>query len=174
MPVMLLDQLTSLDEVVDEDDSPLEKIDSDDVFNHKELAQFDRFSMKTLKERDERYTDLLFCYYEYIHKMLKRNLIRQTVFLCISILILVLSPIQFGVVLYFGMNSANIVPILASAAEVIGVMIVFPKIIAEYLFNANETTSMNNIVSTIQQYDISVRSGIRHTVETSKSKTKNE
>lgn len=78
---------------------------------------------------------------------------------------LIASPLQFLICLCVFGNSENLVPLLASLIEVISSLLVFPKIIAEYLFNTNETTSINDIVAAIQEYDLAIRSGIRHTVE---------
>jgi len=159
-------------EVADLSPTDITPVTNDQVFNREELSKFDRWNIDSLKARDEIYSSILTCYQQYADTILTRNPWRQTIFFWISIAILVFSPTQFFICLYYLWDSENIVPLIASSVEVLGSLLVFPKIIAEYLFNTNETTSINNIVAAIQNYDISIRSGIRHTVENHQDQTK--
>lgn len=138
---------------------------TDQSFNQVELGNFDRLSIESLKKRDQSYSAILTNYQEYVSSILSANPKRQTVFFIVSIVFLIASPLQFLICLCVFGNSENLVPLLASLIEVISSLLVFPKIIAEYLFNTNETTSINDIVAAIQEYDLAIRSGIRHTVE---------
>ena len=158
-------------EVADLSPTDITPVTNDQVFNREELSKFDRWNIDSLKARDEIYSSILTCYQQYADTILTRNPWRQTIFFWISIAILVFSPTQFFICLYYLWDSENIVPLIASSVEVLGSLLVFPKIIAEYLFNTNET-SINNIVAAIQNYDISIRSGIRHTVENHQDQTK--
>lgn len=151
---------------------PPEPINSDDVFNvssQRALSEFDIWSLDELRGRDQVYSSLLTSYQSYTEETLAKNPGRQQWFFKIALSVLVISPIQFVVCLVFCLfnmkNISIIAPLLASSVEVFGALMFLPKIIAEYLFNTNETTSINNIISAIQNYDISIRSGIRHTVE---------
>lgn len=162
------------DQVTDLDLRDITPVTSDKFFNHEELSKFDRWNIDSLKARDEIYSSILKCYQEYAKTILTENPARQVLFFNISISLLILSPLQFLLCLYFLRNSENVVPLIASSIEVLGALLVFPKIIAEYLFNTNETTSINNIVAAIQNYDISIRSGIRHTVENHSDQNKDQ
>ena len=146
---------------------PIIPVEDDQFFDQTALSKFDRWSVDALKSRDEAYSSLLTCYKEYAEAVLKQNPERQETFFELSLFILIISPIQFIICLYFLWDSPNAVPLIASAVELLGAILVFPKIIAEYLFNTNETTSINSIVEAIQKYDIEIRRGIRHTVEAS-------
>ena len=154
-----------------EDVSP---VPDDDLFNQREFARFDRQSMETLQNRDNIYTKILSCYNNYVSTVLNKNSRYQSWFFAISIAILVLTPIQFIVVLIIFGKSGDLIPILTSGLETISALLIFPKIIAEYLFNTDETTNINGIVSTIQNYDLNIRSGIRHTVENGTSEKSND
>lgn len=147
---------------------------NDQVFNREELGKFDRWNIDSLKARDEVYSMILNRYQQYADTILTKNPGRQAIFFRVSMGLLILSPLQFFACLYFLRNSENIVPLIASSVEVLGALLVFPKIIAKYLFNTNETTSINNIVAAIQNYDISIRSGIRHTVENHSDQNKGQ
>lgn len=137
-------------------------IQSDEDFN-KKFKDFETSNLGRLNERDEKYTEILNLYYKYISTILDKNISRQKWFFWLSIIILVASPIQFVVFLW--LKSESMVAIVASVTEVIGALLTFPKIIAEYLFNTNESTNVNDVVTTIQNYDIEVRNGVRHTAE---------
>ena len=143
----------------------LVSVQSDKEFNIKDLEEFDCYSMEALRNRDNSYSKILDCYYQYTGKILKSNPKRQKWFFWVSLFILIASPIQLCVFLWIFRNSDNFIAIAASAVEAVGALMVFPKIIAEYLFNTDEITSINHVVSSIQQYDISLREGIRHTAE---------
>lgn len=147
-------------------ESPLVPVKTESDFNEikADLIKFDRESLETLKRRDKQYSDILNCYYIYVKKVLEKNPARQTMFFWVSLAILVLSPIQFIFLLWNG-NTENLAVLLASAVEMVSALIIFPKIIAEYLFNTNETTNINDVATAIQNYDVAVRKGIRHTVE---------
>lgn len=139
--------------------------------NKAELNKFDRQSLEIQKNRDNTYADILSCYYTYIKTILEKNPGRQNCFFWVSLGILIISPIQFivlaGVLIYLNkLDSWQI--LLTSAGEMISAMIIFPKIIAEYLFNTKETTNINDVVTAIQKYDIEIRNGIRRTVENGK------
>ena len=138
---------------------------SEQTFNQAELQTLDRLSMKSLEGRDDSYSKILTEYQKYATSILSTNPQRQNLFFKVSIGLLIASPIQFIICLFVFGNSENVVALLASLIEVISSLLVFPRIIAEYLFNTNETTSINDIVAAIQEYDIAIRSGIRHTVE---------
>lgn len=153
-------------------------INSDDAFNtsnQRALSKFDIWSLEELKERDQIYSSLLTSYQNYAEDALDKNPGRQKCFFRIALGILLFSPLQFAVCLIVCLsnmeNIAIIAPLLASSVEMFGALMFLPKIIAEYLFNTNETTSISNIVSAIQNYDISIRSGIRHTVESHRQDT---
>lgn len=147
------------------DSQSFSAIEADSIFDRVELGGFDRWNLTNLKKRDDVYLDILEKYRSYIEILLSRNPRRQTVFLIISTALLIISPIQFIVCLLVFGDSQNIAALIASAAEVVSSLLVFPKIIAQYLFNTNETTNINNVVEAIQNFDIEIRSGIRHTAE---------
>ncbi len=145
---------------------PLVPVKTESDFNgiKADLIKFDRESLEILKKRDKQYSEILGCYYDYVKKILDKNPSRQEWFFKISLAILIISPIQLILLIWFG-NTENLAVLLASAGEMISALIVFPKIIAEYLFNTNETTNINDVATAIQNYDVAVRKGIRHTVE---------
>lgn len=124
-------------EVADLSPTDITPVTNDQVFNREELSKFDRWNIDSLKARDEIYSSILTCYQQYADTILTRNPFRQTIFFWISIAILVFSPAQFFICLYYLWDSENIVPLIASSVEVLGSLLVFPKIIAEYLFNTN-------------------------------------
>lgn len=166
---------------------PPQSVSTDDAFNvssQRELNKFDIWSMGELKERDMVYSSLLTSYKEYTEITLDKNPKRQVWFFWAALAILVASPIQFFICLWscfrylqtaeattIEASAQVIAALLASGAETFGALMFLPKIIAEYLFNTNETTSINSIVSAIQNYDIAIRSGIRHTAEGDHSTT---
>lgn len=160
---------------------PPKPVNSDDVFNvsgQRALNEFDIWSLDELKRRDLVYSGLLASYQKYAEETLVRNPSRQRWFFWIALGILVVSPVQFVACLIVCLRNIEhisiLAPLLASGTEVFGALMFLPKIIAEYLFNTNETTSINNIISAIQNYDISIRSGIRHTVESHHQDTANK
>ena len=144
-------------------------VDSDDSFNRIDLERFDKWSVGKLMERDVSYTNILSKYEMYVGGVLSNNLTRQDHFYELSMLILFFSPIQFFICVAYclqhQMEVTAIAALLASAAEILGVIIIIPKIIAEYLFNTGETTSIKDIVSAIQNYDVEIRQEIRRTAE---------
>lgn len=144
-------------------------VDSDDSFNRIDLERFDKWSVGKLMERDISYTNILSQYEMYVGGVLSNNLTRQDHFYELSMLILFFSPIQFFICVAYclqhQMEVTAIAALLASAAEILGVIIIIPKIIAEYLFNTGETTSIKDIVSAIQNYDVEIRQEIRSTAE---------
>lgn len=142
-------------------------VPTDHAFDQEDLGRFDQWSIEKLKERDELYSSMLSGYEAYVKTVLTSNLVRQEHFYEISMIVLLLSPIQFVVCLSYCMQHlpdvTAIVTLLTSITEVLGVLLVIPQIIAKYLFNTGETTSINSIVSAIQTYDIEIRKGIRST-----------
>ena len=144
-------------------------VDSDDSFNRIDLERFDKWSVGKLMERDVSYTNILSKYEMYVGGVLSNNLTRQDHFYELSMLILFFSPVQFFICVAYclqhQMEVTAIAALLASAAEILGVIIIIPKIIAEYLFNTGETTSIKDIVSAIQNYDVEIRQEIRRTAE---------
>lgn len=152
---------------------PLQNDEAFNLSSLKALSAFDIWNLDGLKERDQLYTNLLSSYKIYTESTLLENPKRQECFFHVALSILIISPIQFLVCLWFCLSHLEsieiIAPLMASGVEMFGALMFLPKIIAEYLFNTNETTSINNIVSAIQNYDISVRSGIRHTAESDHS-----
>lgn len=143
----------------------VEQVSTDFQFDKADLAEFDRWNVGQLKKRDKKYSDILGSYYSYTNSVLTKNPTRQSWFFWISVSFLIGSPLQFLGCLIASFWFPNAVVLIASVVEVIAALMVFPQIVAEYLFNTNETTSVNDIVTAIQNYDIEVRKGIRHTVE---------
>lgn len=146
--------------------SEIAQVKGDDSFNSKvDLEKFDKESLEPLKTRDSIYTGILQAYSDYTCHTLTKNKIRQSIFFVISLVIICASVIGLGACICISYYSDQFVPLIASVIETVGALIIFPKIVAEYLFSTTETTNVNSIVEAIQNYDISVRSGIRHSAE---------
>lgn len=152
--------------------SEIAQVKGDDSFNKVDLEKFDNESLEPLKTRDSIYTGILQAYSDYTCHTLTKNKIRQNIFFVVSLIIIIASIIGLGVCICISYYLDKFIPLIASVIETVGALIIFPKIVAEYLFSTTETTNVNSIVEAIQNYDISVRSGIRHSAEGRNGTTK--
>lgn len=161
--------MTNAEDKLERDDclgiSEIDLIKEDESFNRVDLVKFDNESLEPLKIRDSVYTKILEAYNDYTCYTLRKNKRRQSVFFGVSLSIIFFSVILLGICIAVSYFSKNFIPLIASTVETVGTLIIFPRIVAEYLFSTNETTSVNSIVEAIQKYDISIRSGIRHSAE---------
>lgn len=149
--------------------NPSDSVNTDLKFNRNDdLVSLDHFNIDSLKNRDTTYTEILDDYAEYARTILEANSARQEIFFWVSFMILVFSPIQFFCMLYNAKYDPSLAPLIASTIEFVGAMLIFPKIVAQYLFNTNDITNVNNIVTAIQSYDLETRKEIRQTAESSK------
>lgn len=124
---------------------------------------------KSLKKHSYNYDDILSGYTTHVIKTLKSKRIMKIVFYGISVAIMV-SSVCF--VIWGGVFVADqsknsdfdlynyIVPVISALTSFLTVFIVIPKIIAKYLFNSNEDTSMKDIIESIQNYDKDIRKEI--------------
>lgn len=148
---------------------PSDSVNTDLKFNRNDdLVSLDHSNIDSLKNRDTTYTKILDNYAEYARTILAANSARQEIFFWVSFMILICSPIQFFCMLFNAKYDPSLAPLIASTIEFVGAMLVFPKIVAQYLFNTNDITNVNSIVTAIQNYDLETRKEIRQTAENSK------
>lgn len=143
----------------------VERVNDDTQFNRNEALQnYDKVILENLEKRDGEYYNILTKYRQYVEKMLDANPGRQSWFFVISIIILVLS---FGVLAFVlcaavVTGNPNIVAIITAATETLVSFLVFPRIIAEYLFNTNENANIKDIVNSLRQHDIKLSEDVRN------------
>lgn len=120
----------------------------------------------SIKSHNKSYTDLLESYTEFISKTLNAKRKMKNCFYWLSFLVMAAFSIIIiaGIILLFRNAEVlksdyrdYILPALTALSSFITVLIVIPKIIAEYLFNSSEENIMNEVVKNIQEYDKTVR-----------------
>lgn len=142
-------------------------VDSFRVKDDEELLE--ARDQNSLKEHSKNYDSILLYYTSYVEKTLRSKRTMKKAFFWLSfgvMIICVLSVIALIIFTLFSsqktdFDAANyIVPCSTAIASFLTVFIIIPKIIAEYLFNNNEESVMQNIVASIQEYDKYVRTNL--------------
>lgn len=115
---------------------------------------------------NDEYDKLLSAYTAFISKTLKTKRIMKIIFFVMSmLLILAVTLLMIASVVAVICNIWNcnsdynnyVIAIISSMIPFVSTLMVIPKIIAKYLFNANEESTANKIVKNIQNYDNNIR-----------------
>lgn len=144
----LIKQYGAFDGLIDElsSDSEIIEVENDDVFNKNNYQK---------KVHEEDYTKILAAYAENLGITLKRKRRYKTLVFWLSYVLLIAVSFVFGKMLFSDFeNSAKWWSVIGPAlASFLTVFIVIPKIITDYLFNAEEEKYMSEIIKNIQSYD---------------------
>ncbi len=112
----------------------------------------------------ERYSDILSAYQEHVTRTLFWKFIFKLIFFFVSMAVLVASPIIFFKVFLAcsaseaaAVKLSTLLPLGAALIQFLTSYLVLPRIIAEYLFNIGEETSVVSIVENMQKYDMEIR-----------------
>ncbi len=130
-----------------------------------ELQRDDRLRMK---ERNEKYSEILSLYTSDVKKVLWTKFIFRIIFLVVSLAALIGTFAVFCVVLWWLIHKnvnvgylETIVSVLSSMVSMVTVFIVLPKIMTKYLFDTEEEKNIYNVVKQIQDYDQVIRSNLK-------------
>lgn len=130
-----------------------------------ELQRDDRLRMK---ERNEKYSEILSLYTSDVKKVLWTKFIFRIIFLVVSLAALIGTFVVFCVVLWWLIHKnvnvgylETIVSVLSSMVSMVTVFIVLPKIMTKYLFDTEEEKNIYNVVKQIQDYDQVIRSNLK-------------
>lgn len=110
------------------------------------------------KRNAEQYSTLIKTYVENTDKSLKSKKKQRAVFFYFSVAILALGTVGLGVILYALFNKEvgiveQITILIPTATSYLASIIIFPKIIAESLFNGDDEKNMIEILKNIIEHD---------------------
>ena len=128
------------------------------------LARSDQFH---LTKHNKEFTELLTCYVDNYKKLWKDKIVlRRRMFYACLILLFLVSAVSGGVIVvatvyaFCGNGSfESIAPaVVGAVASLISGFMTIPKIMAQYLYNAEEEKYLADIIGKIQEYDSVIRS----------------
>lgn len=128
----------------------------DDLGSGQPVKTDDQFNKPTsIQKHEDCYTRILDAYTDNLERTLKRKLRYKRLVFWFSYLLLILVCIFIAIILtknYRDLTQAVTV-IIPAIVSFLTVFIVIPKVITEYLFNADEEKYMSEIIKNIQSYD---------------------
>lgn len=140
---------------------------SEDTKNIKSDDDLDRHDEISLFKHNESYDSILNDYTKHVSKTLQAKRWMKKVFYWIAVIIMIISFLYIiicSIIIITNLSSNlsfnlqdYLAPLISAVVSFLTVFIIIPKIIAEYLFNSGEDSSMQNIIASIQEYDKFVR-----------------
>lgn len=135
------------------------------INSDEQMKNDDRLRMR---ERNEKYTEILNVYTINVKRVLLVKLIFRIIFLIVSIGALVGTFGLFAYILWGVITQKikvnyveTIVAVLSSMVSLITVFIVLPQIMTKYLFDIEEEKNIYNVVKQIQDYDQIIRENLK-------------
>lgn len=132
---------------------------------------------KLIGEHLGQYTNLLDAFKENFKNTFKQKLKEKNIFFIFSLTLLGTMTIAFAflscwiIVNNKKIEIATLTAFVSAFASLLSLYIIFPKIIAEYLFNKNEDDKMVELIKGIQEHDMGLYSQ-NNVSEASKKKNK--